>query len=334
MSSGPRRPSASLLASLGTRLRAAGLHPRALAAWAGTDRLSALPALQGHLATREVMPASTLLALFVAGVKMSSDRLRLAVDLDALHRLELVELSGGSARAQVALLPIGESLLVCDRLDAVPSSDLVCPPDDSSYHLALALPPGRHKRWLDLGTGSAFAPLWRAGLGIEVAAADINPRAIELARQGIDLSSITHVASYLSDLANQVPADWRGTCSLVSCNAPIPERVADPATPRWRSTDLGFIERLFASARSWVGAGGLVVAHGALDALAPVIGELGGERTIVAYTPAKVPGFAVVWWRPDAADRHIRARRLLTVARPHLTYEDRIAALAGTLPLW
>ncbi|MDB4958043.1 MAG: methyltransferase small [Myxococcales bacterium] len=317
---------------LGARLRYAGLHPRALAAWAGTDRLSALPALLPALLERDLTPASTLLALFVAGREVPLDRLRLAVDLDALNRLDLIDIAGTSARARSAVLPIGQALLACDRLDTAPSPDLVCWPDDSSYHLALALPPGRKQRWLDLGSGSAFAPLMRPELTTEIAATDVNARAVELARHGAELSSVAHLTSYVSDLADEVPADWRGTCSIVSCNAPIPERDDDPYRPRWRSTDLGFIERLFAQAASCVAPNGIVVVHGAHDALAPVIADLPGERTVVVYTPPGARGFAVAWWVPGAEPRHVEAKRTLTEARPHLTHDDRIAALAGTLP--
>ena len=67
--------------------------------------------------------------------------------------------SGNEVHAEVAILPAGPSLVVCDRHDAAPTSDRVCWPDDSSYHLAGSLPPGRHAAWFDLGTADpALAP--------------------------------------------------------------------------------------------------------------------------------------------------------------------------------
>jgi hypothetical protein len=54
---------------------------------------------------------------------------------------------------------------------------------------------------------------------------------------------------------------------------------------------------------------------------------------VVAYTPDDVRGFAVAWWRPAGDERLVRARRRLASQHPHLTHEDRAAALSGTLPL-
>src|SRR5690606_18416372 len=98
------------LAALGARLRYAGLSPRALAAWVGSDRISALPALLGRVAGAPVTRASALLALFVAGDGVP---IELVPHLDELHRHDLVAVTDGRARARVAILPLGPSLLVC-----------------------------------------------------------------------------------------------------------------------------------------------------------------------------------------------------------------------------
>ena len=155
------------LSTLGSRLRYGGLSPRALAAWAGSDRLSALPALLPR--QRPLTPASTLLALFVAGDDVPIDQVP---EIDALHRHQLVDVAGALVHARVAILPLGPSLIVCDRLDTDDSLDVVCWPDDSSYHLALALPQARVARWLDLGCGSAFAALFRPELATSITATD------------------------------------------------------------------------------------------------------------------------------------------------------------------
>lgn len=320
------------LAAAGSRLRHAGLSPRALAAWAGSDRLAALPALLPDAAARPATPASTLLALFVAGEDAPIERVP---ELEALHRAGLVEVSGRRVCARVSILPLGPSLLVCDRLDTDDSLAVVCWPDDSSYHLALALPPGRRARWLDLGCGSAFAALLRPDLASAIVAADLNERAVRYARLGCELSGIRHATATVSDLGDHLAADLRGCCELVTCNAPIPTSGPTPGDApyrtHWRITDVSFVDRLFGHARAFVAPDGMVVVHAALDALEPVIDQLPGERVIVAYTPEHVRGFAVAWWRPDGEDRLVRARRPLTAWRPHLTHEDRLAALAGTL---
>ncbi len=284
-------------------MRFPGLTTRALAAWAGTDRLAALPALLPELVLRELTPASAMLALFVAGATVPRS---LVGDLG-----DLVDDDGRFVRARVAILPLGPSLLVCDRLDAADTADLVCWPDDSSHHLAAALPPGRVARWLDLGCGSAFAPLARPELATAISGVDLNPRAVRYARLGAELSGIAHVEVIEGDVATIRPAE------LVTCNAPIPE-----ASERaiWRATKSDFFDRLWPAARAAVAPGGLVVIHATAAQLAT---PLPGERIVVLYTPEDEDGFGILWWRPDLADRYLCTRRRLAVESPHLTHRDR-----------
>ncbi|HEY5952607.1 MAG TPA: methyltransferase, partial [Kofleriaceae bacterium] len=190
-----------------------------------------------------------------------------------------------------------------------------------------------HARWLDLGCGSAFAALLRPELAQQIVAADLNPRAVRYATLGCELSGLGHVTIVQADLADGVAPDLRGSCELVTCNAPIPEPAGAPYRARWRITDTTFIERLFVHARAFVAPDGMVVVHAALDALEPVLAELPGHRVVIAYTPEDVRGFAVAWWRPDGENRLVRARRPLTAMRPHLTHEDRIAAMTRTLDI-
>jgi hypothetical protein len=273
---------------------------RGLAAWCGTDRLSAVAPLARRAAEGPLTPASALSAFLVAGRDVP---VRMLPKLDP----RLVEVRGDLAHARVAVLPLGPSLLVCDRLDAPASRDLVCWPDDSSYHLARSLPP-QWSSWLDIGCGSAFAPLLLGGPAHGV---DINPRALEHARLGGELSNVPLTLT----------RDWPGGPSaLISCNAPIPGIEG----PVWRATTLAFFDELYRYIPAHLAPGGLAVIHAAEDALAP-LAELPGDRIVVGYTPE--PGFAVAWWAPDGPSRYVTARRLLTADRPHLTYEDRAAAL-------
>ncbi len=306
------------LASLGAALRYRGLAPRALAAWA-TPRLSALPHLLPSLPPAEATTAGALLELFVAGRALPVERLH-ALDLDALHRTTLVDVAGREARARVAVLPLGGSLLVCDRLDAPAERELACWPDDSSYHLALALPSrlSASARWLDLGCGSGFAQLYRPELAYERVGADLNGRALAYARLGGELSDVA-LATHRSDLGESVPP---GPYELVTCNAPIPEAVSDPYRPMWRESGSDLVAKLFGHASRLVAPLGMVVVHAAEDALEPVLAELRGERVMIGYTPPGVRGFAVAWWRPDAEPRLVAARRELTAQRPHLTFAD------------
>jgi SAM-dependent methyltransferase len=303
---------------LGDQLRAAGLTPRALGAWAGTERLSGLPWRLSELGGREPTPAARALAVFVAGIELRAEGV--AWPVDELVAAGLLERVDDRLRAPVAVLPLGASLLVCDRDDASDHPDLVCWPDDSSYHLASALPAGRRGRWLDLGSGSAFGALARPELATEIRGVDINPRALGYARLGAQLSGISHLAVAHADIAAA-----REQADLVTCNAPIPGEW-DQAV--WRTADQGFAGRLWPALRAAVAPGGLAVVH---SILAIVPDDLAGEAVSVVYSPPSVRPFAVTWWRPEAPSRRVRVRRELTRARPHLDPRDRDEALAGTL---
>ena len=318
--------------ALGAQLRHAGLNTRALAGWAGTARVSALPARLDALPAPQT-PAGAILALFVAGAALPRDRLRNLPDavLDPLIAGRLIERDADRLRARLAIVPLGAALLVCDRLDAVIERDLVCWPDDSSHHLASAIPPGRRADWLDLGCGSAFAALARPELASRITGVDINPRGVACARLGAALSEISHLTASLGDIADaHAPAD------LVTCNAPMPEPGGTPeplhrALPEvWRRADPEFFPRLWPALSRAVRPGGMIVVHGACEALRPALADAAGERVIVSYTPDDAPGFAVAWWRPDAPGRLAIARRALTADRPHVDPRDRDDALGST----
>ena len=289
----------------------ARLTTRALAAWAGTDRLSALPL--NLPAAHDATPAARLLELFVGGADVSPDP-------SWPDFGELVERRDSIVRARVSILPLGKGLIVCDRFDTDDSLDFVCWPDDSSYHLACAIPPdGKRARWLDLGCGSACAEVMRPEVAARVLAADLNPRATKYAAMGLALSGISHVDVVTTDLAAGIDRRFE----LVTCNAPIPGYTGS----RWVSTDDTFFPRLFADASRCVTDDGMVVVHGALEAMQMHVMELPGERVVAGYTPEDLRGFGVLWWRPGAPARLVWKRRELTGDHPHVTFEDRLALL-------
>jgi methylase of polypeptide subunit release factors len=351
-------PETAAIAAIGKRLRDAGLTARALAAWAGTARLAALPARLDGCAAAPATPAAAILALFVAGAEVARGQLRTLPD-EAIERLvaaALIERRGDQLRAPLAVLPLGASLLVCDRLDAPVERDLACWPDDSSHHLATAIPPGRRGTWCDLGCGSAFAALARPDLAERIHGVDLNPRAVRFAQLGAALSGIPQLAASVGDIGDaHAPAD------LVTCNAPMPavsesalrsgaaprrgtappaataRRDAGPPGDRlgglmpeiWRRADADFFSKLWPALERTVRPGGSIIVHGACEAIVPALADAPGERVIVTYTPDGVPGFAVAWWRPDGPARLATARRTLTPDRPHLDPRDRVDALAN-----
>ena len=307
------------LGELGKHLRSAGLSPRALNAWAGTERISLLAQHVDALAAREPTPAAIALSLFVAGRDIAIDKARAVLPVDALlahelvdedHRSDVHEDRGPCLRANVAILPVGPSLLVCDRFDAPPTTERVCWPDDSSYHLAASIPPGRVDRWIDLGCGSAFAALARPELAREIVGVELNPSAARMARLGAALSGVSHVTIEDADLAiDLAPA------ALVTCNAPIP----GDGIEMWRNTGDDFFTRLWQVVPDRTR--DLAVIHAKL-AVVPYE-RLPGERVLVRYTPDDVPAFGVLWWRPAAEDRLVVKERMLTADRPHLDADDK-----------
>jgi SAM-dependent methyltransferase len=281
-----------------------GLTPRALKAWCGTDRISALPKLLAERTLPSSTPAASVLALFVAGEDQPIDRLR-ALDLDALIANELVERTNDRVRVRVAVLPINTALLVCDRRDTPDDRDAVCWPDDSSLHLATAIPAGRRTSWLDIGCGSGFAQLARPELATELVGIDINPRARRYATLGATLSGLG-ARMRIIDAVD-------GRFDLVTCNAPLPADLASEAAV-WRRADDGFFAWLWPAIAERVAPGGMAVVHAARRAMPD---GLAGERTIVAYADE-----AVLWWRPDGDVGVVEVERALTVEQPHIEARD------------
>ena len=80
------------------------MNARGLAAWCGTDRLSAVGPLAQRAADRPLTPAAAPYALFVAGRTVHRSLVR---EIDP----RLVEADGDHVRAKVAVLPLGDSLL-------------------------------------------------------------------------------------------------------------------------------------------------------------------------------------------------------------------------------
>lgn len=307
------------LANLGARLRAAGLTEGALLAWSGTRRIPAVEWRAPGLRAREPVPAAAALALFVAGSVLEVTQAG-RLPIDELVAADLLERRGDRLRASVSVLPLESTLLVCDRHDYADAEDLVRWPDDSSYHLASALAPGRRPRWLDLACGSAFAPLARPELAAEIRGVDLNPRAVRYARLGAALSGCRHVTAEPAEIG-----ETHAPAALVTCNAPIP---GDADEAIWRRADATFFARMWPAARACTAPAGEIVVHCVAEAIPA---DLPGEVVIVVYTPPGERRFAITWWQPDRPVRRVVAYRELTQARPHLDPRDRDDALAGHL---
>jgi len=319
----PGRAASAGLRDLGDRLRSHGLTARALEAWAGTAS-SALVSdyLRGRPRATQT-PAAALFELLVRGTEIGPDQLRAPALVDALIAHGVVERAGDELHARVAVLPLDRALVVCDRRDAPVERDLVCWPDGSSEHVARSIPPGRRDAWIDLCSGSGFAPLTRPGQARQIAAIDLNDRAVAYARLGAALSGVAHLAISQGDVAAPAePAD------LVTCNTPIPDPEPDASAPLWCLTEPGLFDRLWPALARAVRPGGMIIVHAVTEAIVPRLSRAAGERVVVTYTPEGVRDFSVAWWRPDAASRLIHVRRALSAGRPSITADDRDDALA------
>lgn len=292
-------------ADLGRALLQAGLAERAVLACFGVSCVAHVPRGRAFAAPP---PAATAALLLGAGatVPLADARRALGPALDALVARDLVAIAGDRARATVTILPAGPrgALAVADRWDA-PTLAAIPPPDDSSHHLVAALPERRVARWLDVGTGTAWAPLAAAGRAADVVATDVAPRAIELAGLGAALSGV-RLDLRVGDLATAVD----GRFDLVTFNAPIPPPGGDELLPRfWRD------------APRLVAPGGEVLVHAVVpdDLAAHPAAGLGGALVVARYTPPGARGFAISAWRPGAAPAAPRLVEIaLSPAAPHV----------------
>jgi hypothetical protein len=258
------------------------------------------------------VPAAVALSLFVAGVQLDPERAK-NLPVEQLLHAKLLAQHQGLIYAPNSILPLGPSLIVCDRLDTPDSRERVAWPDDSSLHLVGAIPTkGRRKKWLDIGCGSSFAQLALPNLSDDMLGIDINPRAIGYARQvrcsGADRLEARHVGV---DAIDGARAD------LVTCNAPLPDAAALAV---WRRADPGFFALLWPAIRRNLIEGGEAILHVARHTIPA---DLPGEKLIVTYAP----DLCVMWWRPDAPELLGALDRPLTKDRPHVDLDDRDDAL-------
>ncbi|MEM9492472.1 MAG: methyltransferase domain-containing protein [Myxococcota bacterium] len=307
-----RGVSRARLAALGRHLRQLGLTEPALRHCFGVRCPAHAPTtwrvhLWSESATQDAMPASLLLYVFVAGAAVPYGRLRgrLGDSWPVLRDLGLIAVDDERAWATVAILPVGEALVVSDRADVLNGSESALLCDDSAFHLIGAVPErASGVRWLDIGTGSGVVPLARPAAAARVIGSDINRRAVAMAALGAALSGITHMTFQVADLFAGLGADER--FERITFNAPIPADVVyegeDPASYRIGAPDL--LPRFWAQVRAWLAPGGEVLVHSWQPLTDyPAALKLSGRVVAVRYTPAeeRTP-FGITVWQPDLPD--------------------------------
>ena len=284
---------------------------------------SAWPAVPAAAAARPMPapcpPAALPIWLLVGGraVDAAAAARALGPAATGLAACGLVVADGGEVRATAAVAALGAGVVVCDRLDAPATPDLVPWPDDSSLHLLGALPPGRLGAWLDVGTGAAIAPLAAGPRAARVRATDVNPRALARAAAGAALSGRADLELAAADLLAGAGPGW----DLITFNAPIPG--GDPRLPVWRHGAADVLARFWAAAGDHVAPGGEVLVHARIDDDPwPVHAGRPGAVVIARYTTPGQPGFAVTRWVPGAPPARVVIDVALGRDRPFVTRAD------------
>lgn len=300
------------------------LTPRAALTCLGA---SAIPAIArvGREPPTPCPPAAAPLWLWCAGRAVAAAALTRALGEAALAdaiALGLVEVDGAIARPRLRLAPVGVGLVPCDRADA-DDGDRVPWPDDSSLHLLGALAGARPRRWLDLGTGPATAPLAMGPRSAEIRATDRSARALELGRLGLALADRVDVTLAAVDGVGAPGSGW----DLITLNAPVPaERAGDLPANGWHVADDGaaLLTALWPAAAAAAAPDGVVIVHAVDDdddRYAPPA-DLGGALTVARYTPPGTPPFAIYRWWPHRPAARRRGAVALGPGHPFVAATD------------
>ena len=321
-------------------LRSLGMVPARVAAYGQTSTIAHLPRTQRPRAWSPTLPVAAIpLLLWCDGavVPETAAHAALGRHFGTLLTAGLLTVKAQLVRAPFAVVPI-EHGFVCfdfDNDDAaieVPGEKLgeatadarVCWPDDSSHHLIGALPAQlapRVARWLDVGSGPAFAPLLRPRIANQIIATDINPRALTMANLGVGLSNLSHIQPLLAD---GVPTT-AGMFELITCNAPIPAPVHAAS---WHFAPPQVLQEFLRVAPTYLQPAGTIILHALLSAHeVEQVQRQGGTAQITGYTdaarpPNPGPGFAVVWWQPHRPGPCTSVHRELSTLRPHIDALD------------
>ncbi|MBP9084684.1 MAG: hypothetical protein KBG15_01145 [Kofleriaceae bacterium] len=315
-------------------LRTLGLRPARLAAYGHTSTIAHLPRIvrqREWCATTPVAAIPLLLWCDGANVPAASAQAALGRHFDDVVAAGFLTCSASHVHAPFAVVPI-EHGFVCFDFDhheheANEADARVCWPDDSSHHLIGALPDGATAgitRWLDVGSGPAFAPLHRPRLAEQIIASDINPRAVTMASRGLGLSCIAGLPHIQTMIADGVPTS-AGMFDLVTCNAAIPAPVHAAS---WHFAPVAVLQDFLLAAPRYLQPTGTIILHALLSANeVALVQRQGGTAHLTGYTSAvqsesTAPGFAVLWWQPHRPGPFTYGHRELTMQRPHIDAAD------------
>ena len=190
-------------------LHAAGFMDPRLPESLGIPRAPAAEEGDLHLILRRTgsgSPLHTLVRLFMMGRPVAAEHLKRAIhpmSVDGWRRAGLVSADGPEVSASVRLLPFQGLALAFDRPELLGTplgSNYVMGIGGSTLTLATLTIRERSRRTLDLGTGCGVHAVLAAAHSDEVTAADLNPRAVGMARFNARLNGAAGVACVQGDL--------------------------------------------------------------------------------------------------------------------------------------
>ena len=275
-----------------------------------------------HPLSISLAPASVLPLLFVAGrtVPLGAGTSSMGGFIDTLLGAHLLETVDSRLRATVALFPVGDSLVMTDRIDTRPHAEIVEFPDDSTYHLLHCLPSKRVPRWLDVGTGCGLLPLAKPKLANQIVGTDFHARALDFAAAGISLTTNRHIHLACMDLLDGMKGQW----DLITFNAPIPPEAGiseQSSTPYRNSNKRGLLEIFWKQALQMVSPNGEVLVHSWQSREHyPENLQLPGQAVALRYAEKTTSTncFGITHWKPNTPKKALRIYIELTRDSPHL----------------
>lgn len=166
--------------------------------------------------------AFELFRMFYLNEPVPRDRLEPffgALFVREMEETGLVRSVDGGVRAEIQVVPHRDRLLFHDAPPAYRRQFVYLGPDSVTFadNFLRLLPSGRYRRGLDLCTGAGVQALTQRERVDEVVGADINSRAVEMARLNATLNATDGVEFVRSDLFEDVS----GTFDVITSNTPF-----------------------------------------------------------------------------------------------------------------
>lgn len=178
-------------------------------------------------------PVDTLLDLFMDGRQVPVDCLKdhfSSAFIDSALEMNLAERTGPFLESKLCLFPVGGKYVVTDRPEKNTNINQVMWLWSESFFLGGVIKRSRHKKAVDLGTGSGVHALLASDHCKETIGVDINPRALMFSGFNAALNGVENVQFMLNDLLSSIDS----TFDLLIANPPyLPDRAAKAGDNFW-----------------------------------------------------------------------------------------------------